>query len=246
MYRFGLIGFPLSHSFSRRYFTEKFSRMGLRYTYDNFEIEDIQTFPAFLSKNADLKGLNVTIPYKKAVMEFLDEIAPQAQRIGAVNTVSFREDGKKIGYNTDYIGFRDSLLAMIGKRRDLKALILGTGGAAEAVRVALEDLQIDITFASRTGGRVLHGHPVVSYKEVSVNDFSLLINTTPLGMYPKVEAAPALDYKNLTDQHFLFDLVYNPEETVFLKHGNHVGAATQNGLPMLHGQAEAAWRIWTA
>ncbi|MEM6299265.1 MAG: shikimate dehydrogenase [Bacteroidota bacterium] len=245
MLRFGLIGFPLSHSFSRKYFTEKFSRMGLGHTYHNFEMENIQDFPDLFTENLDLKGLNVTIPHKKAVMDFLDEVTPRAKRIGAVNTILIREDGKKIGYNTDYIGFRDSLLAMIGERRDLKALILGTGGAAEAARVVIEDLNISIAFTSRTGGRDLHEHPVLDYEGASVNDFPLIINTTPLGMYPKVENAPPLDYENLTKDHFLFDLVYNPEETRFLRYGSDVGATTQNGLPMLHGQAEAAWEIWT-
>ena len=178
-------------------------------------------------------------------MAFLDRLSPEARRIGAVNTIAIEADGTTTGYNTDYTGFRNSLTQFLGTSRPaLEALVLGTGGAAQAVRVALNDMQVPFRFVSRTGGRKLHGTPVITYPEVSLGVTQLIINTTPLGMKPDTHTRPDLPYEQLGSEHFLFDLVYNPEETQFLKAGKERGAATQNGLPMLHGQAEAAWQIW--
>lgn len=243
---FGLIGFPLSHSFSQPYFTEKFRALARpEYHYKTFELPDINDFPALLKSQPALIGLNVTIPHKQRILPFLDTLSPEAQRIGAVNTIAIHRDGTTTGHNTDYIGFRDSLTTFIEQPPNgLTALVLGTGGAAQAVRVALDDLKIPYRFVSRTGNRSIHNTPVMTYEEVTLQHPQLIINTTPLGMSPHVASRPALPYEQIEAKDFLFDLVYNPAETSFLAAGRQRGAAVQNGLPMLHGQAEAAWQIW--
>lgn len=248
MNRYGLIGFPLTHSFSKKYFTEKFAAEGIPDSqYDLFELASIEQFPDVLAQTDGLRGLNVTIPHKQAVLPFLDELDPQsAGRIGAVNTIKITADGRKIGYNTDYYGFRQSLERWLAARSvapaSLSALVLGNGGAAKAVTTALTDLRVAYRLVSRraTG-------PDFTYEQLTaevLQHHRLVINTSPVGTYPHVDEAPALPYDALTPQHLLYDLVYNPAETLFLQQGAAAGAATHNGLPMLHLQAEKAWEIW--
>ncbi|MGF1532554.1 MAG: shikimate dehydrogenase family protein [Bernardetiaceae bacterium] len=240
---YGLIGYPLSHSFSRQYFTQKFDRLGLHdHEYRLFPLPRIEAFRALCQDEAHLCGLNVTIPHKQAVIPFLDALDSRAERIGAVNTILFR-GGQRTGYNTDYVGFRVSLLDFLGAvpPAACPALILGTGGAAQAVRVVLEDLGMPFVFASRSP----KPPRVLAYSAVRLADFRLIINTTPLGMHPHIHQSPDIPYDQIGPHHLLFDLVYNPEETQFLTQGKSRGARTQNGLPMLHQQAEAAWEIWT-
>ena len=247
---YALLGYPLSHSFSRKYFTDKFARMGLSEThrYLNFELPTLEEFAERRMAHPDLRGCNVTIPYKQDVMPLLDSVDPVARRIGAVNTIKFT-DGKTRGYNTDYIGFRDDLLAQLStqsRSTDLNgqaALILGTGGASRAVREALLDLGVRPQMVSRR-----RGPDLITYEDLDcklVRDHALIINTTPLGTYPDTESAPPLPYSCLSARHFCYDLVYNPATTEFMRRAGAQGAATANGLGMLHLQAEAAWNIWT-
>jgi shikimate dehydrogenase len=245
---FGLIGFPLGHSFSKGYFTEKFAQLGLSNThaYEKFELENVADFPALLkSHTAHLRGLNVTIPHKQSIIPFLDEIDEAARKIGAVNTIKFLPNGKIKGFNTDYWGFRwtlekwDAFTEIAPK----KALVLGKGGAAKAIVVALEDLGLEIQLVSRR-----KEEDTITYEELTAEVMQkhlLVVNTTPLGMYPKVDACPPIPYELLGSQHLLYDIVYNPLETLFLKKGLEAGAkAVHFGLEMLHGQAEKAWEIW--
>ena len=248
MKKFGLIGFPLKHSFSKRYFTEKFEREGLEdCQYEMFEIESIGKIRQVLDDNPDLVGLNVTIPYKLEVMPFLDEIDPVAKEIGAVNTIKFKSGGKRIGYNTDYLGFKISLEKRL---RDplttYKALVLGTGGASKAVVAALKDLGIDYKYISRTTSKDAISYQQLNSSPEILNTHRLIINTTPLGTSPNVNAAPDIPYEWISDQHFLYDLVYNPAETRFLMNGKAKGADIKNGLEMLELQAEKAWEIWNS
>lgn len=239
---FGLIGYPLSHSFSKKYFTEKFQKENISgCTYELFELENIQLFTKLLEDETELKGLNVTIPYKQEVIPFLDGMHPSAEKIGAVNVIK-PENGKLIGYNSDYFGFKTSLEGFLEGDLSLKALILGTGGASKAVRVALEDLNIPYQYVSRTKTDTSIGYDDID--ETTIKEYRLIINTTPLGMSPNVEQCPAIPYDFLTDKHYLFDLVYNPLETLFMKKGLEKGAKAINGLEMLEQQAEKAWEIW--
>ncbi|MBB6611425.1 shikimate dehydrogenase [Pontibacter sp. Tf4] len=243
MQRYGLIGKKLGHSFSKRYFTEKFTREGITdAAYELYELPTIAGLPGLLQREPELVGLNVTVPYKEEVMPLLDELDEAAARIGAVNTIKITA-GKTIGYNTDYIGFRASLERFYpAATQKGRALVLGTGGAAKAVCAALEDLHINYTILSRSPkpGQLMYQ----ALTPELLQQYPLIINTTPLGMYPDTESCPDLPYEALTPQHYLYDLVYNPEETLFLKKGKEAGAQTINGLQMLHGQAEAAWLIW--
>ncbi len=245
MKTYGLIGYRLSHSFSKKYFTEKFQREGIQdCIYENFPLDTIQEFSALLRSGANLRGFNVTIPYKQEIIPFLNDLDPAAKEIGAVNVIRVMDDGKLIGYNSDYYGFKNSLEAFISKNTAHKALVLGTGGAAKAVVTALRDLGIPYKYVSRT-----KSENMLSYAELNaelMNEHSIIINTSPLGMYPDVDSFPAIPYEFLTDQHYLYDLVYNPEETVFMKKGRERGAHVMNGLPMLIGQAEKAWEIWNS
>jgi len=247
---FGLIGFPLGHSFSKGYFTEKFEKIGLSqtHTYEKFELENIEDFPALLQSHAgELKGLNVTIPHKQNVMAYLDEIDPAASKIGAVNTIKFLENGKIKGFNTDYWGFRWTLEKWdaFNEIAPKKALVLGKGGAAKAIIVALEDLGLKVQLVSRT-----KENDTITYEELTpevMSEHLFIVNTTPLGMYPKVENCPAIPYELLSEKHLLYDIVYNPLETLFLKKGTEVGVrGVHFGLEMLHGQAEKAWEIWNS
>jgi shikimate dehydrogenase len=238
---FGLIGYPLTHSFSKNYFTEKFKKEGIENCrYENFELANINDLSKVLAGNPDLLGLNVTIPYKESVLAFLSESTEVVKKIGACNCI--KVDNKKLsGYNTDVIGFEKSLLTKLGTSQR-NALILGTGGAAKAVEFVLRKNKIHFKYVSR--------YPSVrnlSYEQLTpviIKDHSLIINTSPLGMYPKVTEAPPLPYEAITEKHFLFDLIYNPEKTLFLKKGEEQGALILNGYEMLIDQAEESWRIW--
>lgn len=242
MRTYGLIGQKLGHSFSKKYFTHKFEKEQLSHChYELFELPSIQKFPDLLEQQATLCGLNVTIPYKLEVIAYLDDMDELARKIGAVNVIKFREDGKKIGYNSDCIGFSQSLLNFIPST-EIQALVLGTGGASKAVRVALEQLAIPYQLVSRTASE-----GILAYEDIhpeTIAHFPLIINTTPLGMSPNETSAPLLPYESLTSSHYLYDLVYNPEETTFMKKGLAQGAKVKNGMEMLHLQAEAAWDIW--
>lgn len=245
MRKFGLIGYPLSHSFSKKYFTNKFEKEGITdAVYELFPIESIEDLPQLLQDQPDLAGLNVTIPYKEKVIPYLHELDQKADAIGAVNTIKIN-DGKLKGYNTDYHGFKDSLIKFIGPNPiPERALILGTGGASKAVKAALEDLNISFRFVSRNTSE-----NQLTYEELSSSPHhfitsSLIINTTPLGMSPNVEGLPNLPYEYLTESHFLYDLVYNPMKTAFMQKGIEAKCWVKNGLEMLHGQAEKAWEIW--
>lgn len=239
---FGLIGFPLSHSFSKGFFAEKFQREGITGChYENFPIPDIAHFPA-LWENPELEGLNVTIPYKQAVIPFITHFSDAAKAIGAVNCI--RRSGNELtGHNTDVTGFGRSLEPLL-KPHHTKALILGAGGAAKAVKYALEQRGITYTEVSR---KYFNG--TIAYEaidEAVMAAHTLIINTTPLGMYPNVTDAPPIPYQYITDRHLLYDLVYNPAETQFMKNGAEHGAAVKNGHEMLILQAEASWEIWNA
>lgn len=245
MTRYGLIGFPLTHSFSKRYFTEKFSRENISDSqYELFEMPDISELPNLLTLPG-LRGLNVTIPHKQAVIPYLNRLDPSAEKIGAVNVIKFESDGSHTGFNSDYYGFRQSLadwlVAQDRPTDDIQALVLGTGGASKAVTVALIDLGIPFTYVSRT-----KTPNALTYDELPavVPDYALIINGSPVGTYPHVDDAPALPYELLTAKHMLYDLVYNPAETLFMKLGRKQGASAHNGLRMLELQAEKAWEIW--
>lgn len=247
MNAYALIGYPLGHSFSKKYFTEKFENMGLSETheYKLFELPDIQEFPQLLKNEPNLKGLNVTIPHKQAVMPFLDGLDASAEKVGAVNVIKFMEDGRLIGYNSDYYGFKASLEDFLSEVNisSIKALVLGNGGAGKAVVAALKDLGIIYKTVSRT-----KSEENISYDEIPalIADYQLIINCSPVGTYPKADQCPDIPYDSLTENHFLYDLVYNPLETLFLQKGKEQGAKTHNGLSMLHLQAEKAWEVWNS
>lgn len=245
MTRYGLIGFPLSHSFSQRYFTDKFVREGITDSqYDLFELPDITALTALMA-TLGLRGLNVTIPHKQAVLPYLDRLDASAEKVGAVNVIKLNEDGSRVGYNSDYYGFQQSLLNWLQSldrtTMDLQALVLGTGGASRAIIAALADLLIPYQSVSRT-----RSAEAVTYDELPglIQEYPLIINCSPVGTFPCIDEAPALPYDQLTSRHLLYDLVYNPPETLFMKKGAERGAATHNGLRMLELQAEKAWEIW--
>ncbi|RYU97609.1 shikimate dehydrogenase family protein [Emticicia agri] len=240
---YGLIGYPLGHSFSKKYFTEKFEQMGIadNNAYELFEIADIQTFPQLIKSQSDLRGLNVTIPHKQAVMPFLDGLDASAEKVGAVNVIKISEGGKLIGYNSDYYGFKTSLEEFIPADVALKALVLGNGGAAKAVIAALNDLSIPYKIVSRTKSADTLGYEDLP---AEIGNYQLIINSSPVGTYPKSDLCPDIPYEQLTPNHYLYDLVYNPVQTLFLQKGEEQGAKTHNGLKMLHLQAEKAWEIW--
>ena len=245
-HEYGLIGYPLEHSFSKRYFTEKFDREGIAgHVYQLFPIPAIEELPGLLAAHPKLRGLNVTIPYKQAVLPFLDALDENARAVGAVNTIRIR-DGRLQGFNTDVYGFEMSLRRFLqtAAASPAAALVLGTGGASRAVRFVLERLQISYLLVSRHAERGDLVYEALDRDLLSAH--SLIINTTPLGMAPAVETHPDLPYQYLTAAHLLYDLVYNPEKTVFLAKGEKRGAVTMNGLEMLYLQAEKAWDIWNA
>ncbi len=237
---YGIIGFPVAQSFSPAFFTEKFTRENTDATYTAFALEHITELPALLAGHPELRGLNVTIPHKTAVIPYIDELDEAAAEVGAVNCIAIR-NGRLKGYNTDAIGFEKSLKPLL-QQHHTRALVLGRGGASKAVCYVLRKLGINYRIVSRTPT-----HDTLTYgriNEALLAQFPMIINTTPLGMYPDMQTCPDLPYKYLTDVHLLYDLVYNPEETKFLTLGRQQGATVKNGMEMLHLQAEAAWVIW--
>jgi shikimate dehydrogenase len=238
---FGLLGKNISYSFSSGYFGEKFEKLQLdTHSYVNFDIPTIEKFPSLLSQS--INGMNVTIPYKQEIIPFLDEIDAEAQEIGAVNTIKFLDSGKLKGFNTDVYGFKNSLLPLL-KPHHTKALILGTGGASKAVDYALKSLHIETLFVSRKTTE----SDQISYDELTeeiIADYTIIINCTPLGTFPNVERCPKIPYQYITENHLLYDLIYNPAETTFLQKGKKQGAIIKNGLEMLQLQAEKSWQIW--
>lgn len=241
MKRIGLIGFPLTHSFSKKYFEEKFLRESIAgFVYDNFPIATADEFPEILKANPDLFGLNVTIPYKELVIPFLDELDGTAKEIGAVNTIKFLE-GRIKGFNTDAYGFMQSITKLLQPHHS-SALILGTGGSSKAVAYAFRKMGIEYDFVSRNPDR-----KELRYSDLHedvLHQYKIIVNCTPIGMYPMVNDCPPLNFDFISRSHLLFDLVYNPEETLFLKYGKEHGAVTVNGLDMLRIQAEKSWEIW--
>jgi shikimate dehydrogenase len=244
MRKFGLIGFPLTHSFSKKYFTDKFLELGIadRNQYELFSFEKITDLEKTIKENPDLVGLNVTIPHKVNVLEFLDEIDPAAAKIGAVNVIKISLDGKKKGYNSDFFGFKKSLQEFIPDFTNIKALVLGNGGAAKAITVALQDLNIPYELVSR---RKTEENTISYYRANGLLDsHRLVINCSPLGTFPAINECPDLDYDVITEKHYFHDLIYNPGETLFMKKAKDAGAKTKNGYDMLVYQAEKAWEIW--
>ena len=245
MKKYGLIGYPLKHSFSKQYFNNKFISESIDATYLNFELSSIKEFPNILTDHKDLCGLNVTIPYKEQIIPYLDGLA-NAKEIGAVNVIKFdRSKGKLrlIGYNSDIIGFQESIEPLL-KEYHKKALILGTGGASKAVFHGLKNLNISAKFVSRT-----KKEDCLTYEELTpeiMNDYTVIVNATPVGMYPNVDSAPNIPYNLLTDKHLLYDLLYNPDVTLFMQRGKAQGATVKNGLEMLLLQAFHAWAIWNS
>ena len=246
--KLGLIGYPLTHSFSVKYFAEKFDKEGIEgYSYENFEIPRIEDFPDVIKNNPEVVGLNVTIPFKEQIIPYLDELDEEAKEIGAVNTIKVirTEDGVKLkGYNTDIYGFRETLKPLL-KMHHYKALILGTGGAAKAVEYVLKKIGLSILYVSRNP-KSDKERSYNDLNEFAVKDFPVIINSTPLGMHPKVDLCPALPYEHLSEDNLLYDLIYNPSETLFLRKGVEQGAIVKNGLGMLKLQAEKAWEIWNS
>ena len=245
MEAYGLVGHPLGHSFSAGYFAEKFAREGIEATYNNFDLPDIAQLTTLIAENANLRGVNVTIPHKQAVIPLLDELSAEAQEIGAVNVVCIKhaEDGtiRTKGYNSDVIGFVASLRPLL-KSHHRRALVLGSGGASKAIVYGLNKLGIETTYVSRTKRA-----DVLTYEELTsevISAHNVIVNCSPVGMYPHVDEAPGIPYSLLTPQHLCYELVYNPLETAFMRKASELGAVVKNGLEMLHLQAEAAWKFW--
>ena len=246
MDKYGLIGYPLGHSFSISYFNDKFADEGINARYENFEISSIDQLQEVLDTNPNLRGLNVTIPYKEKVIEFLDSITPEAQAIGAVNVIRVSHEGKKTklkGYNSDVIGFTKSIEPMLDCNWHKKALILGTGGASKAINYGLKSLGLETVFVSR------YQRPeTIQYESITpevIREYNVIVNCTPLGMFPKTNECPALPYEAMDEKNILYDLIYNPDETLFMRKGAERGAAVKNGLEMLLLQAFASWEFWT-
>lgn len=240
---FGLIGKPLVHSFSQRYFTQKFQEESIDAAYGLYELDKIEDLKQ-LCQQKSFSGLNVTIPYKQSVLPYLSELDETAEAIGAVNVIKFIHRAGDVllkGYNSDAIGFRDSLVPLLQPHHK-KALVFGTGGASKAVEYVLRQLHIEVQLVSRKAVG-----PALSYEQITpevLQSYQLLVNTTPLGTFPHVDTCVDIPYQNITNKHLLYDLVYNPQETLFLRHGKERGAQVMNGYAMLRGQAEAAWEIW--
>ncbi len=248
---YGLIGYPLTHSFSATFFKQKFERENIAAKYLPYEIENLQQLPELIEKE-NLKGLSVTLPYKEQIFQYLNYIDPIALQIGAVNTIRITDDKKIIGYNTDYIGFMQSLQKLLDKTKPYKALVFGSGGASKAVQYALNKMKITYKIVSRKQtvsniGNTLNTNNTITYNELNeqiITEHNILINTTPIGMFPNINDCIPIPYNSINEQHILFDLIYNPQETLFLRKGRERGANIQNGLEMLHLQAEKAWQIF--
>ncbi len=242
---YGLIGNPLGHSFSKKFFAEKFRSESITgCVYRNYELKDLSAEIPQLKENTRIQGLNVTIPYKSAIISFLDVVSDDCREINACNCIKI-SDGKWVGFNTDIIGFTKSFSALLQPHHK-KALILGTGGSSKAVAYSLQQLHIDFLFVSR---EKKDSPQIIAYEEISaqtMNDFTVIINTTPAGMFPNVDAYPKIPYELITSQHYFFDLVYNPPKTVFLQKAGSKGAVIKNGEDMLIIQAEESWGIWNS
>ena len=244
MDKYGLIGYPLGHSFSISYFNEKFQNEDIDAVYENFEIPQIENLVEVLNVNPELKGLNVTIPYKEKVLNYLDNVSPEARAIGAVNVIKVDHNGNDItltGYNSDVIGFTKSIEPML-QRYHKKALILGTGGASKAINYGLKSLGLETVYVSR------YERPgTICYKDITpevVKEYNVIINCTPVGMFPKTDNCPDLPYEAMDNHTILYDLIYNPDETLFMNRGKQYGATVKNGLEMLLLQAFASWDFW--
>lgn len=244
--KYGIIGYPLGHSASQTFFNKKFTEEGIDAEYFKYQIPDISEFPAIIKANPELKGMNVTIPYKEKVIAYLDDLDEDTRQIGAVNVIKFIREGERLtlkGFNSDLVGFQNSIKPLI-EPQHTHALVLGTGGASKAVRQALKNLGIEYRFVSRTKS----DDSVFTYDELDKNiieKYKLIVNTSPLGTYPDVGNCPAIPYEYLTSDHLLYDLVYNPSLTKFLELGQKRGAQIKNGKEMLVLQAVAAWNIWS-
>ncbi len=244
---YGLIGKNISYSFSPDYFNKKFEQLGINAEYKIFELSEAREFPEFLARNPEIKGLSVTIPYKRALGQYMDFTDEPASICGSINSIKIDQKNNKAslsGYNTDIIGFEKSIKPIIKNKKNIKALILGSGGGANSVAYVLRKLGILFCFVSRKPEKILH----FNYSwldEREMHDNLLIINTTPLGTHPNANEFPPIPYQYLTDKHILYDLVYNPSETLFLKKGREHGAYCINGLSMLELQADASWDIWT-
>ena len=244
MDKYGLIGYPLGHSFSKNYFNEKFENENIDAQYINFEIPNIENLVEVLDLNPELKGLNVTIPYKEKVISYLDYISPEARAIGAVNVIRVSHKGKDTilrGYNSDVIGFTKSIEPLL-ERFHKKALILGTGGASKAINYGLKSLGLETVFVSR-----FKRPGTIQYEDVTpdvVKEYNVIVTCTPVGMYPNVEQCPKLPYEAMDQHTLLYDLIYNPDETLFMHNGSEHGATVKNGLEMLLLQAFASWEFW--
>ncbi len=240
--KFGLIGRNISYSFSKKYFTEKFETNHFdNCEYKNYDLENIHEFQKIISEIKGLRGVNVTIPYKEAIIPMLDKLSKNAKIIGAVNCITISKKRKLKGYNTDYYGFKKALKSLL-KEHHKKALILGTGGASKAVAFALRKLKIEYDFVSRTPDEIQFNYTDLNAEVFE--EYHIIINTTPVGTHPNVEDCPNLNYNLFTQKHIAFDLVYNPSETAFLRNAKEHGAKTKNGYDMLVFQAEKAWEIW--
>ena len=238
--KFGLIGKNIDYSFSKKYFSEKFKKENLDYTYSNFDIVNISEIESILQNNS-ISGYNVTIPYKEEIIKFLDEIDEVAKDIGAVNTIK-KIDNKNIGFNTDGFGFEKSLLPLIENKIPKNALILGSGGASKAIKYVLKKLKINYSTVSRKEGKSEFVYE--NLNEAILNKFKMIINCSPVGTFPNINNCPNIPYKFLTKDHILYDLVYNPIESLFLKRGRELGCKTKNGLEMLEIQANESWSVW--
>lgn len=244
MDKYGLIGYPLGHSFSKNYFNEKFENEGINAEYVNFEIPSIESLPEILASNPELKGLNVTIPYKEKVISYLDTISPEARAIGAVNVIKIEHKGSDTilkGFNSDVIGFTKSIEPLL-ERFHKKALILGTGGSSKAINYGLKSLGLETVFVSR------YERPdTIQYDKITpevIREYNVIVNCTPCGMYPHINECPALPYEAIDSKNILYDLIYNPDQTLFMRKGAQRGATVKNGLEMLLLQAFASWNFW--
>ncbi len=245
MRKFGLIGYPLGHSFSKKYFTEKFEKEGIKdCSFELYEIPDVGQLDQVIDNNPELEGICVTIPYKEQVVPRMDEMDPACEEIGAVNCIAIRS-GKLIGYNTDYIGFKNSLGKWLGENQP-KALVLGTGGASKAVKHALMSLGIEFLSVSRSSKPGMITYKALKEDPSYLQEYRLVINTSPVGTFPKTEEIPDIPLDQLTASHWVYDLVYNPAETALMKVCQAKGGKAKNGYEMLVLQAEAAWKIWNA
>lgn len=243
MDKYGLIGNNIDYSFSKTFFNSKFKKEERTDSYENFDIPDLSQFSEVLLKNPKLKGLNVTIPYKESIIKYIDIIDSNARKIGAINTIKITDNGKLIGYNTDYIGFKESLKNLLPLSKK-NALVLGTGGASKAIVYVLKFLNYKVTQVSR-----VKKEGITTYTELNkelIIEHQLIINCTPLGTFPNVDEYPNIPYQYITKNHLIFDLIYNPLETMFMKLSKEQGARVSNGLKMLEYQAEEAWSIWKA